>query len=458
MTRVRNDWRFEVLRYGRRRRSFVPPDALAVDGDSLAVGSAAAQCWGAQLGEALALPFSNFATSGHTSAQWLAGVPAALASLAGTNPAYLVQIGTNTLNSSGTAAAVFADIVAGRALFRAAFPHGKFGVCKVLKSTALTGGEETQRVALNALVDGLSSADDAVLDFPAESALNDPTNTAWFTDGTHPDLPGEEVEAYRAYETIRDKGWLALPADLTQGSDLAGCLMEVHAGVGLTLAGSDVSTWGDQTSNAHSLFFADSLAAGRPEAVADAGDGGACVRFAAGESLCHSYAAHPSVTHVNTGAAYTRVMLKRMDVAASGFTSSFAGAVNEGKSHTRVVSGTLAQSVQDDASHVGDPAASGGAYPDDRWLISIDDYDGATHFGCQVNTRTRGTATVASFGASTSKRFLMNGWQTDGGFANSIAMDARSALLFTGVKSAQDRFRLRYWLRRAGRRWGVASM
>lgn len=103
--------------------------------------------------------------------------------------------GTHDIGVEGdTAATAFADLLAYATAYRQL--RASVIVCATVPPAALiTGGEETQRLALNDLI--RSSAEfDAVLDLAAAPELDDPTDTTYYMgDQVHFTAAGAQVAA-----------------------------------------------------------------------------------------------------------------------------------------------------------------------------------------------------------------------------------------------------------------------
>jgi len=108
--------------------------------------------------------------------------------------------GFNELNTGGVAADIYAQITTYVANRQAA---GWLVVVNTTpKSTGLTGSEETERQALNALILTNSAGANATADVAAAPNLQDPSNATYFTDGTHLTAAGCAAAAAVVYPVI----------------------------------------------------------------------------------------------------------------------------------------------------------------------------------------------------------------------------------------------------------------
>lgn len=197
--------RFNMTTYLQRRDAQGTRKYVICAGDSLTAGSVAKQpnSYPAQLATALGSGWhvnNNGWFGSLLQASWLAGGGLLAAQVwppAG-HPvdAEVWLLGTNDLNNARTDVQVEANLTTLWALRRAA---GKTVVaCTIPPSTALTGSEETYRLAVNVFIaasgPGGTGLVDAVVDFAA-SPMNDPTNATYYSDGTHPTAVGYGVWA-----------------------------------------------------------------------------------------------------------------------------------------------------------------------------------------------------------------------------------------------------------------------
>ncbi len=169
------------------------PYNLVIDGDSISAGAQNAlnKNWVRQLGLPANCLQWNLAEAGQTMATIQSQLSARLLPLyqPGKTNLAVVWASTNDIVSGTSAATAFNNYQAvGTACKAAGFP---FVAGTMLPRTDCTGAAETQRQAFNAALlsafaSGAPSWADSLVDLTSEAGLQDPTNSAMFPDGVHP--------------------------------------------------------------------------------------------------------------------------------------------------------------------------------------------------------------------------------------------------------------------------------
>lgn len=105
----------------------------------------------------------------------------------GTNPILIITGGSSDIyGEEDTGATVYSDMGLHSVGFKAANASGKVICCTITKSTVMTSTELTNRTNANTLIKAdASHYFDQVVDIDAVTELTDPTNTTYFSDGTH---------------------------------------------------------------------------------------------------------------------------------------------------------------------------------------------------------------------------------------------------------------------------------
>ncbi len=404
----------------------------------------------------LTVPFAgitevNDGTSGHTLVSVANGIPSI--AVPPTRVLYLVNAGTNDIGVEGitSAATILARDQAVVAAARARFPNCIVVFFTILPATAITAGaKENCRVAANAnRLAGLTGAD-LVIDWA--SWFPNAADLTIFGDGTHIGDLGHEIAAMRTHDALLAAGIPGMPAAvpvITSFADIPGCLMELHAGVGQTIAGANITAWADQSGNGHNVI--DDGRTTPPLHVADFGDGHPSVTFggAAGTGLVHEYSSNPGVSHVvDTAAPYTRVAYVHTPGASDGFTQCFAGAVFDSLARSQIQNKTVFNAVTDESTAHGGNVGATTIESYGVWHVLFDGISGASFRGRRdgIPAVTTTLASV-SFGPSTADRYAVGCWVSGGGAASSKVCSGRSYGIFEGALSAVSEWQIRYFLR-----------
>jgi hypothetical protein len=107
----------------------------------------------------------------------------------------IIHVGINDLAAGVSGAAIYAYLLAFVADIRATFAGARVVIPTVVKSGTLTGGQETQRQALNTLIVANTAGADKTPDPASNTNMQDTSKTAWFSgdtlhwpDGGHADV------------------------------------------------------------------------------------------------------------------------------------------------------------------------------------------------------------------------------------------------------------------------------
>ncbi len=331
---------------------------------------------------------------------------------------------------------------------RARFPGCAIAICTILPSTLVTGDQETCRTTTNAALPG---AFPGVTIIPAAAVAQLAVHSGtYYGDQTHPNMLGREYYCYCVYETLRAAGIPGLPvpaAPLAHVRDIPDVICEIGADSGITDS-SGVTSWLDETANDHD-FVPIGLSTTRPAYNADDGDGYPSVQFdGSSDGLVFEYSTHPSSQKIDTGAAYTVVVMFRADATGDGELSAFSGTVFEGRSFLRCNTTTITNLVQDDGGHQSEHG--GKTFAADVWHTVHQHHNGSGTFRLGLNSETpTGAGPVASWGASTSIRFALGVWLANAGPIAPRDVRIRALALVKGREAtALELWLIRHYWRR----------
>lgn len=431
----------------------VPLLTFIFDGDSITSGQGIPEHFGSLVVTPFGVPEVNEGTSGHTLSQINAGIPSI--AIPGTRAIYHLLGGINDIAifHETDPSVILSRIQTCINSARARFENCVVVVGTILPSTFTTTPENACRLSVNSqLLAGVTTAD-LIVDYASEPHLTNPADLHYYGDGTHPTVLGHEWMAYRCYETLRDSGITGLPepaTELTHIRDLSSCLMELHADSGISLSGSNVQSWADQTTNGHNMVKGSLVA---PIFVNNFGDSYPSLTFggAATTGLSHEYSSNPGVTHVtNTSAAYTRVLLFNIPGASDGFLQTFAGAVTDSLMRERSINLQITQDVLDESATHGGAVNVVPLEDYGLWTTTFDGIDNSANFVLQRDTKQTVSASLASFsfGPSSPDRYSLGIWQSGGGAAGAKISSIRSAALFNRALTDLEKWQVRYFLRR----------
>lgn len=173
---------------------------VVVDGDSItAGGTSGALPWAffmgseASVGQANIRPkFRNYATGGHTVQQVLDGLANPIAWFADQSSyTRKLWIGMAGINSIGTVSE--ADMKTQLASIVTTLHADGIEVALLTILPTVGISDETKRQNVNTWLVAGSSGADYVVDLRAVTGLTDPSNTTYFSDGTHPTSAGEKI-------------------------------------------------------------------------------------------------------------------------------------------------------------------------------------------------------------------------------------------------------------------------
>lgn len=277
--------------------------------------------------------------------------------------------GTNDIDNGDSAATVYARITTWvQARQTAGFAAV---VCTLIPNALHSGGQDTERLALNTLITGNAAGADAIVNMAARSEFTTTVSSGYQGDGTHLSTVGNQAAAEEAATVVNDLiGFTPpTPATLTALDDITGCTWEARADQ-KTLNGSDVATLLDVSGNGK--VFTGSTGGGvngnRPAWQADHGDGFAAVQFDKANNEAMDLA---SAVVADGDGASTILMWVKMDASTDG--TIFAQTDDAGSYYGRHIISTSSPTINAAAigaggSHtIGEP--TGPAYPDDTWTL-----------------------------------------------------------------------------------------